>query len=87
MATPRFDDVLNHLKAAAASPPLDLESRKQLYEAAKACMEAMESPMDTAYRVIYSVRLSCPAIVPVVNNRIDRTTSPYSSLLRKQRIT
>lgn len=59
MAIPRSDDVLNYLKAVAASPPQDVESRKQLYEAAKACMQAVESPMDTVYRVLYSVRLSC----------------------------
>lgn len=57
MSTSDTSDVLRHLKALTASIADDEAVRKQLYDAARELILAVEPPIDTIYRVIYSVGL------------------------------
>lgn len=55
MTTNSVDKLLEELEALSTSPPKDKALQQRLYDAAKKLSTAVEAPLDTVYRVIYSV--------------------------------
>lgn len=60
MASVDIEKLLEQLESVAASPPDDPKLQQRLYDAAQKLSSAVEAPLDTVYRVIYSVRLRIP---------------------------
>lgn len=56
MASEDINGLLEKLESVASSPPQDPELQLRLYSAAQKLSLAVEAPLDTVYRVIYSVR-------------------------------
>lgn len=56
MASTDIETVLAQLESLAASPPQDEKLQQRLYDATQKLSLAVEAPLDTVYRVIYSVR-------------------------------
>lgn len=56
MASDDINTLLEQLESVANSPPHDPALQQRLYDAAQKLSLAVESPLDTVYRVIYSVR-------------------------------
>lgn len=56
-STTNVEEILAQLEALTASPPQDKKLQERLYDAAHKLTLAVEAPLDTVYRVIYSVRL------------------------------
>lgn len=50
-----IEKLLEQLESVASSPPQDPELQQRLYDAAQKLTLAVEAPLDTVYRVIYSV--------------------------------
>lgn len=50
-----IDKLLEQLEFLTASPPQDQKLQQRLYDAAQQLSLAVEAPLDTVYRVIYSV--------------------------------
>ncbi|KAG8158549.1 hypothetical protein KVR01_011671 [Diaporthe batatas] len=57
MASQDINGLLEQLESVAASPPQDPELQLRLYSAAQKLSLAVEAPLDTVYRVIYSPML------------------------------
>ena len=56
MASVDINKLLEQLESVASSPPQDPKLQQRLYDAAQKLSLAVEAPLDTVYRVIYSVR-------------------------------
>lgn len=56
MSTSSVEQMLEQLESLTKSPPQDKILQQRLYDAAKKLSAAVEAPLDTVYRVIYSVR-------------------------------
>lgn len=56
MAISSVETLLEQLESLSKSPPQDKVLQQRLYDAAKKLSSAVEAPLDTVYRVIYSVR-------------------------------
>lgn len=56
MSDTNVESLLEQLASVAASPPQDKALQQRLYDAAQKLSLAVENPLDTVYRVIYSVR-------------------------------
>lgn len=56
MASDDINTLLEQLESVANSPPQDPVLQQRLYDAAQKLSLAVEAPLDTVYRVIYSVR-------------------------------
>lgn len=54
------EKLLEQLESVTASPPDDPKLQQRLYDAALKLKLAVEAPLDTVYRVIYSVRHISP---------------------------
>jgi len=68
MAYEDINKLLEQLESVASSPPQDPELQQRLYDAAQKLSLAVEAPLDTVYRVIYSVRHGYPSHVEVETN-------------------
>lgn len=62
MATEDINELLVKLESLAASPPQDRQLQQRLYDATQKLNLAVEAPLDTVYRVIYSVRKGSPSL-------------------------
>lgn len=56
MASIDINKLIEQLESLASSPPQDPETQQRLYNATQKVNLAVEAPLDTIYRVIYSVR-------------------------------
>lgn len=55
MTSEDIENLLEQLESVASSPPKDPKLQQRLYDAAQKLTLAVEAPLDTVYRVIYSV--------------------------------
>lgn len=55
MTSEDIETLLEQLESVASSPPKDPKLQQRLYDAAQKLTLAVEAPLDTVYRVIYSV--------------------------------
>jgi hypothetical protein len=75
--------LLEQLESVTSSPPQDAELQQRLYNAALKLKLAVEAPLDTVYRVIYSVRRT---FFLAAENKTNKSSPCSSAVPRPQRI-
>lgn len=80
-----IERLLEQLESVASSPPQDPELQQRLYNAAQKLTLAVEAPLDTVYRVIYSVRREKSVHDDFEADKPPVSSQCFSVVLKQQR--